>query len=226
MRDPWKRLAVVTIITVVVASIGAWRVYALRDQAMNAQASLSMARGALAQIDRNDSVAPVPVDAAGNEQGPSTQAQVADKGGPQAAPAASLQRLTAACAAIKSADISLRDVRAQVLTISPLLRALDSVPGIGLQTRGQVDSLEVGTSLASAGAEMCQELGPAFGLLAEANSAGPTSVADALRLLVGSREQMPVQPADWGRSNRLSNMPGATSSMMTSGGVSTSSDPV
>src|SRR5438552_7073286 len=110
-------------------------------------------------------------------------------------PRAVLGQLTTACAETAVADNLLRDLGSQIQVASPVVDALDSVPGVGSRTRAQVSALEVGTQLAAAGTALCAGLQPLVGTTTpdtDGSMGSSDSTRGALKTVLAARPQLVV----------------------------------
>jgi hypothetical protein len=105
------------------------------------------------------------------------------------------ERFQRACAAAGSAQTALRKVGSQVGVLTPIVGALDLLPGgVGARARAQTTALDAGAQLADLGVTLCHDLQP-IGTLLGGSDGAPGSTAESLRALVASRASL-VETAD------------------------------
>ncbi|MCA1645590.1 MAG: DUF4012 domain-containing protein [Chloroflexi bacterium] len=161
----WIALGI-TLVVVVAVGFGAWRVIVLQQTAQDARDHLTNARTALSEV-VVASAPESPIRALGEAQ------------------------VTSACAEASAAAESLRDVNGQLQTVMPLVGALESVPGLGARARSQTTTLQAGTELATAGASLCEGLGPLTSLLSGGPSEdGPRSAREIVQALASARPKL------------------------------------
>ena len=165
MRGTRLRMAVVVggLLVLGVAVAAGWRIVALQQSAVEARDHVGAARAALSEVSRPDSTSAI-VDS---------------------------PRLLSACSEVSAAADALQDINGQLSTLMPLVEVLESVPVLGVQTRGQAATLQAGTQVAAVGVSLCDGLGPLASVLSGGSVLeGPGSASEVLQTLVRARPKL------------------------------------